>query len=171
MGGIESGKLFEDKMALQSGFQFDGQKGGDRWKGKVERYFIGKAPALKVILEWVEKSDMDVITTELFERAVGDRIDDYQRENINAAIWGFLSNCVSAEAETMFKRAETLNGLDAWRRLIRHIDHGRSIRLESLRTEIRQIPWLVRLKLRPDLLAYKQKLRLQVGVELFLRRG
>ncbi len=37
--------------------------------------------------------------------------------------------------------------------------------------EIRQIPRLIRLKMRPNLLAYKQKLRLQVGVELFLRRG
>ena len=139
LGGIESGKLFEDKMALQDGFQFDGQKGGDRWKGKLERYFISKAPALKVLLNWAEKTDMDVVTDELLEDAVGPAMTLEQRELINAALWGFLSNCVSGEAETMFKRAETLHGIDAWRRLVRHIDHGRNIRLEALRTEVRSL--------------------------------
>ena len=139
LGGIETGRLFEDKMASQDGFQFDGQKGGDRWKGKVERYFISKAPALKAILTWAEKSDMAIITEALLEKAVGQAMTLLQRETVNGAIWGFLSNCVSAEAETMFKRAETLNGIDAWRRLVRHIDHGRSIRLEAPRTEVRSL--------------------------------
>ena len=39
----------------------------------------------------------------------------------------------------MFKQAETLNGIDAWRRVVRYIDHGRSIRLETLRDEVRAL--------------------------------
>ncbi len=37
-------KLFDDKLANQSSFEFDGSKGGAAWKGKVERYFISRCP-------------------------------------------------------------------------------------------------------------------------------
>ena len=32
-----------------------------------------------------------------------------------------------------------LNGLDAWRRVVRHIDHGREIHLETLRREMKSM--------------------------------
>ena len=43
-------RLFDDKIASQSTFQFDGSKGGATWKGKVERFFISKSPALMKLL-------------------------------------------------------------------------------------------------------------------------
>ena len=58
---------------------------------------------------------------------------------LNCAIWGFLSNAISGEAETFFKQANVNQGVDAWRRLVRHIDHGKDIRLHNLREEIRNI--------------------------------
>ncbi len=139
LGGLINGKGLDDKMTGQEGFRFDGNKGGDRWKGKVERYFISKIPALRVILNWAEKSEREITENDL-EEAVGDAMTLEQRETLNSQVWGFLSNCLSGEAETMFKRAEMLNGIDAWRRLVRFIDHGRSIRREALRTEVRQLP-------------------------------
>ena len=39
----------------------------------------------------------------------------------------------------MFRRAECLNGIDAWRRLVRQVDHGRGIRLEILRREVQEL--------------------------------
>ena len=39
----------------------------------------------------------------------------------------------------MFRRAECLNGIDAWRRLVRQVDHGRGIRLEMLRLEVQEL--------------------------------
>ena len=39
----------------------------------------------------------------------------------------------------MFRRAECLNGIDAWRRLVRQVDHGRGIRLEMLRREVEEL--------------------------------
>ena len=134
------GKMFDDKMTSQDTFKFDGTKGGDRWKGKVERYFISKVPAMKAILEWAERLEKDVVTDSDLRKAVGGAMDQEQLETLNAAIWGFMSNCVSGEAETMFKRAESLKGIDAWRKVVRFIDHGRSIRRETLRAEIRQLP-------------------------------
>ena len=130
-------------------FQFNGKTGGDTWKGKVERYFISKAPALEKILAWAEKVKLpggtQGITTELCGHAVGTHyavaphMTPLEAETMNGMTWDFLSNCVSGDAETIFKGASTLNGIDAWRRIVRFIDHGRGIRLEQLRTEVRAL--------------------------------
>ena len=39
----------------------------------------------------------------------------------------------------MFRKAGTLMGVEAWRRVSRFIDHGRDIRLGALRNEVRMI--------------------------------
>ena len=39
----------------------------------------------------------------------------------------------------MFKRTDWLNGIDAWRRIVRQVDHGRAIRLETLRREVKEL--------------------------------
>ena len=132
-------KLFDDKLAMQDEFKFNGVRGGISWKGKVERYFISCAPILKELLEWAEKEDMDEITEEKFRQAVGGRLTHEQVAMTNAGIWGFLSNGISGSAEATFKRAPSLNGLDAWRRMARFIDHGRGIRLETLRREVKML--------------------------------
>ena len=58
---------------------------------------------------------------------------------LNSDILGFLSNCISGEAQTIFKKTGTLMGVEAWRRISRFIDHGREVRLETLRNEVRMI--------------------------------
>ena len=131
--------LFDDKLALQEEFRFAGIKGGIQWKGKVERHFISRAPILKELLEWAEKEDMEEISEARFLMAVGNRLTAEQVAMTNAAIWGFLSTGISGPAEATFKRAATLNGLDAWRRMARYIDHGRGIRLETLRREVKML--------------------------------
>ena len=142
LGVLAHGKLFDDRVTAQDDFKFSGQKGGDTWKGKVERYVIAKVPALDKLLEWAERCTGE-IDNELFYRAVGQRMYieklGNQAENLNSGLWGFLSCCLSGEAETLFKQAKRLNGVDAWRRVVRFIDHGRSIRLETLRREARMI--------------------------------
>ena len=105
----------------------------------MERYLISRAPVLREILEWAEEEDLEVATVERFKAAVGIKLSEEQVLNVNAAIWGFLSSALTGSAETIFKLAETLNGLDAWRRVTRYIDHGRSIRLEALRREVKTL--------------------------------
>ena len=129
--------IFDEKLTLQAEYKFDGIKGGIAWKGKLERYFISKAPILKELLEWAESEDMETVTVDMFKQAVGTRMTDTQVLTVNAELWGFLSGALSGTAETMFKRAETLNGLDAWRRMARFVDNGRAIRLETLRREVK----------------------------------
>jgi len=52
---------------------------------------------------------------------------------------GFLSNALSGEAETILKQAGVLKGVEAWRRVVRYIDHGRGIRLEIMRNKMRHL--------------------------------
>ncbi len=133
-------RLFDDRLTNQATFCFDGQKGGVAWKGKLERYFISKCPALMNMLKWAEKYEGEVIDDALLKEAVaGTAMYTELLHNLNSSLWGFLSNCVSAEAETIFKTADTLQGFDAWRRLVRYIEHGKEIRLEAMRTEMKTL--------------------------------
>ena len=133
-------------MATQPDFAFKGIKQGYAWKTKAVNYMISKVPAIKQILHWAEREE-NVITPERLQHAVGSGLCVYDRDgsatdhtkSLDSAVWGFLSNCTSAEAEVMFKQAEVCEGIDAWRRIIRLLDNGRSIRLEQLRNEIRMI--------------------------------
>ena len=140
--GYKDRSPFDDKLTLQDDYRFNGSKGGLAWKGKVERYLIGKAPVLKELLEWVEKDEHaatnGVITFERLSAAVPrSKMTEDQLLTLDAAIWGFLSGALSGTAETIFKRAEMLRGFDAWRRIVRFLDHGSEIRLEQLRREVK----------------------------------
>ncbi len=137
--GYKDRGVFDEKVALQEEYRFNGSKGGLAWKGKTERYFISRAPILKDLLDWAEECDLDIITVEKLQQAVGIHLTEEQVLNLNAAIWGFLSGAVSGTAEIIFKRAETLNGIDAWRRLAHYVEHGKEVRLENLRREVKML--------------------------------
>ncbi len=137
--GFKDRGMFDEKLTVQEEYRFNGTKNGAQWKGKLERYFISKAPILREILDFAECEDMDVVTIERFRLAAGHRLSEEQILSVNAAIWGFLSGCLTGSAESLFERADMLNGLDAWRRVVRHIDHGREIHLETLRREMKTI--------------------------------
>ena len=47
--------------------------------------------------------------------------------------------CLRSTAETMFKRADWNNGVEGRRRLVRQIDHGKAIRLETLRRQVQEL--------------------------------
>ena len=139
--GYKDKALFDDKLSSQDEYRFNGSKGGWNWKGKMERYFISKAPVLRELLEWVEKDEHSGTNGEVtFERlclAVGARMTEEQLFLVDAAIYGFLSGALTGTAETIFKRAGMLRGFDAWRKIVRFIDHGSEIRLEQLRREVK----------------------------------
>ena len=142
MGPLATGRIFDNKIAGQSEFQFNSHKGGDQWKGKTERYLMSVVPAAYAIFTWAEKQEVP-ITQEKYEEAVGLGLTTWDRDStekdhlyaLNNAIWGFLSNCVAGEAQTIFKKAGTLMGVEAWRRISRFIDHGREIRLDLSATK------------------------------------
>ena len=69
MGTLATGRVFDNKIAGQSDFQFSA-KGGDQWKGKVERYLISQAPACHALFYWAERQSQPITQTK-FEEAVG----------------------------------------------------------------------------------------------------
>ena len=146
LGALTTNRIFDDRVSTQEEFRFKGLKGGYAWKSKVENYLISRVPAINEILYWAEREESG-ITSERLHQAVGRGLEICDRDGnmvnhvevLNSSVWGFLANCVSGEAEVMFKQAPRLAGIDAWRRIIRLIDNGRGIRLEQLRNEMRQI--------------------------------
>jgi len=132
--------LFDEKVASSSGYQYDGTKGGVAWKMKVRGYFISKVPALVGILKWAEKHDQDKVEADSFDSVVSHFMDRPRQDVLNTQIWGFLGACLPpGTALTLYNRAEDLNGLDAWRTIVRVIDNGLALRLEDLRDEVRMI--------------------------------
>ena len=132
--------LFDDKLTNQLAFCFDGQKGGATWMTKLGNYFVSKCPAARVLLTWAGKFDGESIPHHLLMEIAskpGSTMTPVLLDSLNNQMWGFLSNCVSSEADTIFKGADDLQGIDAWRRIVRYIDHGKSIKLEQMRREMK----------------------------------
>ena len=139
--GYKDRPIFDHKMTLQDEMKFNGVKDGFKWKKKIEQYFITCAPVMMEISRWAERQDHRPIRAETFAYAVSHKMTEEQAANLTTQLWGFLAAVVSGSADTMFKRADKsvgeMNGIDAWRRLVRHIDHGLSLRLDDLRHEMK----------------------------------
>ena len=89
---------------------------------------------------WAETYEGDKIDSALLTQATaGTAMDVSRMENANASIWGFLGICVSAEAHTIFLTSAKLQGIDVWRKIIRFIDHGKDIKFESMRDEMKML--------------------------------
>ena len=142
LGTLRLDKPLDDKVAQSDNFKFNGKTGGLTWKDRAARYMIGKIPALKAVLEWAEKVELhgqNSIREEEIMYMVGIGMGQDEVRIMNGAVWTFISLCVSDEAENVFRGAEALHGLDAWRRLARQIDHGRATRKELLRREVKDL--------------------------------
>ena len=143
---LASGRIFDDKVSIHEDFRFSGHKNGHAWRSKTERYLITRVPALSQILRWAEREE-NPISFDRLKIATGNGLCIYDRdgnatdhtEALNTALWGFLGNCITGEADVMYKQAAQCNGIDAWRRIVRFIDSGRNIRFEQLRQEVRMI--------------------------------
>jgi hypothetical protein len=123
LGLLGSGRrdksIYDDKMMTQPEYRFDGTKGGANWKLEIGRYFVTKAPVALEILKWSESHNLELITEAKFLEATAGYLTEAQCQCFNHEIWGFLSGCLSGQAEVHFKRATMLNGVDAWRRVVR----------------------------------------------------
>ena len=105
--------MFDHKMTMQQEFKFNGMKDGMKWKGKVGIYFISCAPVLMEILAWAKRQDQQIIDVDKFKEVVGYKLHYDQVLGVNVVLWCFQSGVGFGSAETMFKRADQFNGLDA----------------------------------------------------------
>ena len=148
-------KLFDDKVALSNDYTFDGGAGGDKWRIKVEGYWIAKMPALLEVIEWVSKQDGNPLSKESIEvqreKEVGggrwkDVLTGPVLDRVNGIIWGFLNLCLKGEAHRSFQMAPRLNGLEGWRMVVSSIHRGRDNRQAQLRKLIRNPPSISKLE-------------------------
>ena len=132
--------LFDDKLANQVGLCFDGHKCGPAWKTKLGNYFISKCPAARVLLNWAESFEGESIPPQVLMEIAskpGSTMVPPLMDSFNNQMLRFFSNCLSAEAQTIFRGSDDLQGIDAWRSIVRYIDHGKSIQLEQMRREMK----------------------------------
>ena len=54
LGHINFGRIFDDKIASNILYAYDGIKEGEKWIKKTRGYFMTKCPELKPILDYVE---------------------------------------------------------------------------------------------------------------------
>ena len=119
-------------------YNVDGTEGGDKWKTGISEYVKGCVPAVREILRWIERIPEDfLLSPALLNAAVGNTSSAHQQLNLNSAICSFLAIAVSGEANIIFRGAEEMNGFDAWRRIVRYIEHGRPIRLQNLTNDMK----------------------------------
>lgn len=64
-------------------YVYNGVKGGTAWKGKVERYFITKAPRLCEVLDWAEAEDDEEISEAKFVHAVAGHLTKEQALSVS----------------------------------------------------------------------------------------
>ena len=131
--------IYDGKLTTNQVYMFDGVKSGAAWKSNVEGYCISKVPVMMEILKWAEEHNMKNIAGDPFYNATVHKLELAQCQTINAAVWGSLSGCLSGQAELMFKRSPMLNGLGAWRRIVRMIGSSLPLKLEQLRDQVRTI--------------------------------
>ena len=55
--GARDKQLFDDKIAVSPGYQFNGQRNGLSWIRKVENHLISRAPILLALLSWTEECE------------------------------------------------------------------------------------------------------------------
>ncbi len=107
------------------------------WKGKVGRHCMSRASVMMSILKWAEEQGLNKISEAHFAQAVGAKLAEEQQMIMNGQLWGFLAAAVQGAADSIFKGADIMQGLDAWRLLTRYIYQGNDIRLETLRREMK----------------------------------
>ena len=114
---------------LRDEYRYSGIKGVTAWKTRLERYIVARSPALRELLEWAESLDNVPISEAMVVEAASGRLTEEQALSVNSHIWGFLSGCLTGTADVMFRLAAWFNEIDAWRIMVRQVDHGRTIRL------------------------------------------
>ena len=136
-------KLFDDKVALDDKYHWDGVRGGAAWREKVRGYIIGCCPPLKPLLDWAEAKDCHPIS-EIDVTAICMQQGWLSGEDpltISGHLWRFLKMITDGEAKKVFIAAKPeLHGLEGWRALTWEVTRGRQSRMTSLGDQLRAPP-------------------------------
>ena len=89
------------------------------WLKKVKNYFIGQCPDSELLLAWAESKGNSEFTQAEVKACGPSLMLDADPVQVSQGIWSWLQMPLmgTGTPETDFNNAETLNGLEVWRRL------------------------------------------------------
>ncbi len=131
-------KLFDEKTAKDSSFQYDGVHRGASWRSDVFDYLISKCPDGQPWLDWAEAKGAIEITRAMIDERKRDHglmseLDPYA---LSHHVWGFLQHCVTGSARQTFKNTARRDGLNVWRALVLDINSQTACRRHGLRDKV-----------------------------------
>ncbi len=109
-------RVFEEKTAKESMFQYDGVNRGTTWRSDVFDYFISKCPDGMPWLEWAEKRGAVEVTNEAIDakKLSGKLMTEINPYVFSHHVWGFLQLCLTGAARQTFKNTAKRDGLNVW---------------------------------------------------------
>ena len=145
MGGAitMASKLFEEKTARETAFQYDGVSNGASWRSDLFDYFIAKCPDGQPWIEWAERMGATIITPEMIDaekRGTPKLMTELDPYVLSHHMWAFLQHCVSGVARQTFKNTGRRDGLNVWRALVLEINSQTACRRHGLRDKVQMQP-------------------------------
>jgi len=131
-------KLFDEKVAKDARFSYDGLAKGATWRSDIYDYFISKCPDGEPWLAWAEHQGATAITSEMIVEASssGRLMTEVNAYIFSHHVWGFLQHCVTDQARQTFKNNARRDGLNIWRELVLDINSQTACRRHGLRDKV-----------------------------------
>ena len=138
---IDFARIFDDKVANNSSYYYDGLKDVEKWLKRTRGYFGSKVSEMLPILRYAEEiCDDDMVMEKIIEQAnFGKWMTEIDMRGISRAVWGFLNSCLQDSALACFENAEDLNGFEGWRLIVQSINRSQKVHV-GLRRRIANNP-------------------------------
>ena len=123
-------RIYEEKTAQNN--QYDGStENGAAWLRWTKMYLVGNAPDALTMLNLAESASGTIT----MEHVMGiNRSHSLGVDAVTLAghIWRYLNQATVKGARAIFENLEIRNGLEAWRRLYRHVHKGSQLQKHTL---------------------------------------
>jgi len=130
----EYSKIFEEKTAQSN--QGDGSpEMGPAWMRWTRLYLIGNAPDAEVMLNAAEMAQRPITMQDVASLGGTTRMN-VDPVVLSGHIWRYLNQATCKSARSIFENLEVRNGMEAWRRLYRHIHKGSLLQKHTLGLKI-----------------------------------
>ena len=130
----EYSKIYEEKTAQSN--QGDGSpETGPAWMRWTRLYLIGNAPDAEAMLNAAEMAQRPITMQDVASLGGATRMN-VDPVVLSGHIWRYLNQATTKSARSIFENLEARNGMEAWRRLYRHIHKGSLLQKHTLGLKI-----------------------------------
>ena len=127
-------KVYEEKTAKDN--QGDGSpESGPAWMSWTRLYMIGNAPDAEHLLNFAESAQTPIMNQHVASMNGSPQLT-VDPTILSGHIWKYLNQATVKSARSIFENLEIRNGLEAWRRLYRHIHKGSLLQKHTLGQKI-----------------------------------